>query len=84
MKTLYQLADGSPAVVERESRNHELARVLQYAHEAVLANSKLTFGQALDVGKRRADVHVTPEDEAILLPTLFKLTTRGFPTEAQA
>ena len=84
MKTLYQLADGSPAVVERESRNHELARVLQYAHEAVLGNSKLTYGQAIGVGKRRADVHVTPKDEALLLETLFKLSVNGFPTEAQA
>jgi hypothetical protein len=83
MTTLYLLADGSPAVQQSE-RTNELARVLRYAHEALLANPRLTFGQALNVGKRTADVHVEPDEEGPILATLYKLSTQGFPSKVQA
>jgi hypothetical protein len=80
--------DGSSGVLYEDGDSifvtDELARVLRYAHEAILADSRLTFGQALDIGKRTADVHVRPEDEASLLTALFKLSTRGFPSKVDA
>lgn len=90
---IYRLADGSPAVrPDHEPSSDELAYkyagVLQHAHELLLTNNKLTFGQALQRAVEASDLPPPPPEVErgilVVLTQLFANHGGGFPTDIEA
>lgn len=59
--------------------------ILQHAHELILTQPHLSFGEALDRAKKKHNGIAIPKDiEDKMLLVLFKIALKGFPSDIEA
>lgn len=57
---------------------------LQYAHELLMANDKMTVSEAINKAIQKADCTFTREVEDAMVMALGKMLFRGFPSDIDA